>query len=156
MGALWVEMVRWARKCCRWLHTADDKNARHSRPSFLKRVFICLCLQILKMHKYFSSFVLSLKVNLFFFYSILRSSNQENICELQQPQDLISLKNECCLSFICDWIKGKGAVAEQRETDRDRRESAGVPAPPAVPMHSRTVDSIQPSSRQWYMSPDRN
>lgn len=41
-------------------------------------------------------------VSLFFFYSLLRSSNQENICELQQPQDLICLKMNgvCPLSVI--------------------------------------------------------
>lgn len=63
------------------------------------------------------------------------------------------LENECCLSFICDW-KGRGALEEQRKTDRDRRASAGIPAPPAVPMHSRTVDSIQPSSRHdtWVLT----
>lgn len=63
------------------------------------------------------------------------------------------LANECCLSFICDW-KGRGALEEQRKTDRGRRASAGIPAPPAVPMHSRTVDSIQPSSRHdtWVLT----
>lgn len=86
----------------------------------------------------------ALKVNhLFFPHSVLRSSNQENICELQQPQDLICLNvnGVCSLSVI-----EKGGDRE-RQTDRDRRASTGIPAPPAVPMHSRTVDSIQLSSR---------
>ncbi|KAM6983129.1 metabotropic glutamate receptor 7-like isoform 2-T2 [Tautogolabrus adspersus] len=35
----------------------------------------------------------------------------------------------------------------ERERREDRRESAGIPAPPAVPMHSRAVDGIQPPSK---------
>ncbi|KAF3860597.1 hypothetical protein F7725_000852 [Dissostichus mawsoni] len=55
-------------------------------------------------------------------------------------------KTELCENPAADPMR-KGAVEKQRQTDRDMRASAGIPAPPAVPMHSRTVESIQSSSR---------
>lgn len=92
------------------MHGTDGRLSHSS-------VFICLCSAIIEMCPYDSLF---LKVNLSFSHSFLRSSHQENVRELQQPQDLICLKmNAVCPLSVVE--KAEGSYSRTEE-DRQRRE----------------------------------